>query len=193
MYDILIFHPIPISYRYSSMSISNGIKLVAKSGKCPYNIQYRQNPWWGHTGTASTSHAAYRIDNRIFLHTATLMEMLWESILEATNRINMPPETSCSKVQERESKCKAGSALKCSSTQHIEQHCPEGHIHFSIYFVTKSHIENYIDRAGIPTARKHKSSKSSYTNSSITLPELSLKLLEIHTTFVICNTLAVFK
>lgn len=116
MYDILIFHPIPISYRYSSMSISNGIKLVAKLGKCLCNIQYRQNPWWGHTGTASTSHAAYRIDNRIFLHTATLMEMLWVSILEATNRINMPPETSCSKVQERESKCKAGSALFFNTT-----------------------------------------------------------------------------
>lgn len=25
-----------------------------------------------------------------------------------------------------------------------------GHIHFSTYFVTKSHIENYIDRTGIP-------------------------------------------
>lgn len=193
MYDILLVHPIPTSYRYSSTSISNGIKLVAKSGKCLYNTQYRQNPWWGHTGTASTSHAAYRIDNRIIVHAATHMEMLWESILEATNGINVLSETSCSKVQERESKCKGGSALKCSSIQHIEQHFPEGHIRFSTYFVTKSHIENYIDRAGIPTARKHKSSKSSYTSSSITLPELSIKLLEIHTTFVICDTLELFK
>lgn len=63
----------------------------------------------------------------------------------------------------------------------MEQHCPGGHIHFSDYFVTKSHIESYIDRAGIPAGRKRKSSKSSYTSSAATLPELSLRLPEIHT------------
>lgn len=115
------------------------------------------------------------------MHAASHMEGLWKRNLEATNRINMLPEMSCSKVHEIELKCKGGCALKCSSPQHREQHCPAGHIHFNTYFVTKSHIENYTDRAGIPTGRKRKNSKSSYTSSSITLPELSLRLLEIHT------------
>lgn len=65
------------------------------------------------------------------------MEVLWESSLEATNVINRPPETSRSKVHERKSKCKdvlhckaVNTALKYSSTQHMEQHCPGGYIHF---------------------------------------------------------------
>lgn len=44
LYGILTFHPIPTFYTYTSMSISNGIKLAAKSGHCLYNIQYSQNP-----------------------------------------------------------------------------------------------------------------------------------------------------
>lgn len=114
------------------------------------------------------------------MHAATHMEGLWESSLKATNGMNMLAEMSCSKVHKRELKCKGGCALKCSSTQHMELHWHGGHIHFCAYFVTKSHTENYIDGAGIPAGRKHKSSKSSYTSSSITLPELSdfLKLIQ---------------
>lgn len=65
---------------------------------------------------ASTSHATYKINKRIIVHAATHMEVLWESSLEATNGINMPPEMSRSKVPERESKCNGGSALKYFST-----------------------------------------------------------------------------
>lgn len=51
MYDILIFNPIATFCTHTSMSISSSIKLVAKSGQCLYNIQYRQDPWWGCTTT----------------------------------------------------------------------------------------------------------------------------------------------
>lgn len=97
--------------------------------------------------------------------------------------INMTPEMSYSKVHERESKCKGGSALKCSSTQHVEQHCPGGTFILVLISSIKA-TENYIDRVGILTDRKCKSSKSSYTSSSITLQELSLRLLEIHTVHI---------